>query len=378
MARVLVLGGGFGGVATAYRLRELLSSEHEIVLIDQRDYFMVGFRKSWALTGRINMEDGQRPLSKLQDLGIRIIQDTIEQIDPDSLSVQLGNQSLEGDAMVVALGANLSPEKIPGFESRAYNVYAAHDIHRTAEALQSFQGGQVVVGIFGAPYKCPPAPYEIAIQVNDFFQSRGVDANVEIFTPKPMSLPVLGTAGCGIIEGRLADYGIRFLPIHTATTVEDGEIVFTTERRPFDLLLGIPPHSCPDVVVECGLAEKDGWVKVNPRTLETEFPGVYAIGDVAHVPMANGKPLPKAGIFAEGEGETVAGRIAATISGEAPQSTFDGYGGCFLEVGNDQVMMVEGNFLAEPKPDVSLSEPSKKYMEDKIAFETDRLGKWFS
>jgi len=183
--------------------------------------------------------------------------------------------------------------------------------------------------------------------------------------------------GCDLIESRLADKGITFLPNHKATAVESGEVVFGDKRRPFDLLLGVPPHRPPAVVRESGLVDGTGWVSVNPRTLETQFPGVYAIGDVVQIAMANGKPLPKAGVFAEAMGETVADRIAAVFKGKESEATFDGEGGCYLEVGAGQAMMVKGHFLAEPEPEVTLTEPSSEYLNEKRLFETQRLQTWF-
>ena len=161
------------------------------------------------------------------------------------------------------------------------------------------------------------------------------------------------------------------------TAVESGEVVFTDKRRPYDLLLGVPPHRPPAVVRESGLVDGTGWVSVNPRTLETQFPGVYAIGDVVQISLANGKPLPKAGVFAEAMGETVADRIVAVFTRQEPEATFKGEGGCYLEVGGGKAMMVRGNFLAEPEPDVSLTEPSGEYLDEKRSFETQRLQTWF-
>jgi sulfide:quinone oxidoreductase len=159
--------------------------------------------------------------------------------------------------------------------------------------------------------------------------------------------------------------------------VEAGAVVFANERRPFDLLLGVPPHRPPAVVREGGLVGDSGWVSVNSHTLETPFPGIYAIGDVVQVAMANGKPLPKAGVFAEAMGEAVADRIAATFAGQEPEAIFTGEGGCYLEVGAGQAMMVKGHFLAEPEPEVILTEASPQYLEEKRAFEQKRLQTWF-
>jgi sulfide:quinone oxidoreductase len=378
MKRVLVLGGGFGGIATARRLKQTLDEKDEVILVDRRDYFMVGFRKTWALTGQSTLEEGQRPLDSLSNLGVRVMHDPVTRIDPAARTAWMGDQRLSADALVVALGAELSPESIPGFEEYAHNVYDPQDIPRASQALREFQGGSLLIGIFGVPYKCPPAPYEMALLIRETLQSRGVQANVEVFTPQPVSMPLLGQVGCDIIEGRLADNGITFLPNHKATAIESGEVVFANERRKYDLLFGIPPHRPPAVVRESGLVGESGWVSVNPRTLETQFPGVYAIGDVVQIAMSNGKPLPKAGVFAEGMGETVADRIAATFAGREPEAAFQGEGGCYLEVGSGQAMMVRGHFMAVPDPEVSLTEASAEYLGDKRAFETQRLKTWFS
>ena len=378
MKRVLILGGGFGGIAAARRLREKLDVEDEVVLVDRRDHFMVGFRKTWALIGESTLDEGRRPLDSLIGLGIRVMLDPVTRIDPQGRAATMDDQILSADALVVALGAELAPQAIPGFQEFAYNVYDPNDIPRAAQALKDFQGGKLVLGIFGAPYKCPPAPYEMALLIRDTLKARGVKASLEVFSPQPMSLPILGQVGCDLIESRLADKDIAFFPNHKAAAVEAGEVVFANnQRRPFDLLFGVPPHRPPAVVRESGLVGDSGWVSVNPRTLETQFPGVYAIGDVVQVAMANGKPLPKAGVFAEAMGETVADRIAATLAGQEPEATFKGEGGCYLEVGAGQAMMVKGQFLAEPEPEIILTEASPQYLQEKRSFEMQRLQTWF-
>src|SRR5215212_2001954 len=377
MKRVLILGGGFGGIAAARRLKQSLNEEDEIILVDRRDHFMVGFRKTWALIGESMLEEGQRPLDSLTGLGIRVMRDPVTRIDPAARTAWMGDQRLSADALIVALGAELAPEAIPGFGQFAYNVYDPQDIPRAAQALRAFQGGKLCIGVFGVPYKCPPAPYEMALLIRETLDGRGVKADLEVFTPQPVSMPLLGQVGCDIIESRLAESGITFLPNRKASAVEAGEVIFPNERRRFDLLFGIPPHRPPAVVRESGLVGESGWVSVNSRTLETAFPGVYAIGDVVQIAMANGKPLPKAGVFAEAMGETVADRIAATFAGQEPDATFKGEGGCYLEVGAGQAMMVKGQFLAEPEPEVILTEASAKYFEEKQSFETERLQTWF-
>jgi sulfide:quinone oxidoreductase len=377
MKRVLILGGGFGGVAAARRLRQTLDEHDEVILVDRRDYFMVGFRKTWALTGQSTLEDGQRPLEGLTRLGVRVMHDPVTRIDPAGRTAWMGDQRLSADALIIALGAELAPEGIPGFREYAYNVYDPQEIPRAAQALGDFQGGKLLIGIFGVPYKCPPAPYEMALLVRESLEARRIQAEIEVFTPQPVSMPLLGQAGCDIIESRLADHGISFLPNRKATAVQAGEVAFPNERRRFDLLFGIPPHRPPAVVRESGLLGESGWISVNSRTLETQFPDVYAVGDVVQITMGNGKPLPKAGVFAEAMGETVADRIAAAFAGREPEAAFEGEGGCYLEVGSEQAMMVKGHFMAVPEPEIALTEASAQYLQEKRAFETQRLQSWF-
>jgi sulfide:quinone oxidoreductase len=377
MKRVLILGGGFGGIATARRLKQTLDENDEIILVDRRDHFMVGFRKTWALTGQSTLEAGQLSLDSLANIGIRVMHDTVTRIDPAARTAWMGDQRISADSLVVALGAELAPEAIPGFQQHAYNVYDPQDIPRAAQALTEFKGGNLLIGIFGIPYKCPPAPYEMALLIREALGARAIEANIEVFTPQPVSMPLLGQVGCDIIESRLADNGITFLPNRKATAVESGEVIFANERRRFDLLFGIPPHRPPTVVRESGLVGESGWVMVNSRTLETQFPGVYAIGDVVQIAMGNGKPLPKAGVFAEAMGETIADRIAATFAGREPEAAFKGEGGCYLEVGSGQAMMVKGHFMAVPEPEITLTEASAQNLDEKRAFELQRLKSWF-
>ncbi len=373
MHKVLILGGGFGGLTAAQALKAKLGDDVEITLVDRRSYFMVGFRKTWALTGQSTLEEGQRPLVALEKIGVQVIKGNITAIDPKAHSAVVDGQNFEADALIVALGAQLAPEAIPGFEEYAINVYDPAIISQAALTLQNFPGGRVVVGIFGEAYKCPPAPYEIALAVNELFRNRSIQAQIEVFTPKPMTLPILGEAGCAIIESRLEDEGISFLPNHSADIVEEGQVIFKTGSRSFDLLLGIPPHRCPQVIVDSGLADGQPWVPVDPRSLQSRFSDVYAIGDNSKIMMANGKRLPMAGVFAEAQGKVAAEHIAAAFQGRQATEFFEGKGGCFLEIGKGEAMMVEGEFLAQPVPLVTLTDPSPEYFAQKHAVERDLL-----
>jgi sulfide:quinone oxidoreductase len=376
MHRVVVLGGGFGGIATAVALRSHLEPADEVVLVERRPRFVMGLRKNWGLVGASTLAEGERPLAALRERGIEVVAGTIDAIRPGAHEAEVDGRTIAADALVVALGAERDPGRVPGFREHAIDVYDEGANETGAAAIDAFTGGRVVIGIFGVPYPCPPGPYELALLLGERLAARGVPGGIFVFTPQAGSLPVLGDAGCAAFDGRLANEGITLRPKTTATAVEPAAVVAADTRIPFDLLLGVPPHRVPEVVSRAGLAEPGAWVKVDPATLETRFPGVYAIGDATAIPLASGMPLPKAGVFAHAQGEVVAARIADQLAGRTPTATFDGHGMCFLETGHGRATMVRGNFYASP-PDVALAEATEEHLAAKHAFETDRLAAWF-
>jgi sulfide:quinone oxidoreductase len=377
MARVLVLGAGFGGIATAVALRQQLAAGDEVLVVDRHDDFAMGLRKTWAILGISPIAYGTRSLASLSVHGIEVIQGTIERVDPAGRSATVDGEELEADALVIALGADQSMEAVPGLAEHGLNAWDRSHLDHVHGVVDAFRGGRVVVGVFGTPYPCPPAPYELALLLGDRFDARGIDAKISVFAPMPIVLPILGAASCVPLDGRLEERGINFLASHSATAVTDRAVQFgPDEELPFDVLLAVPPHRCPTVLVEAGLAPAGGWVKVDRATLEIGHPGVYAIGDSTAIQLSNGVPLPKAGLFAEKEGEAVAARIAATLRGDEPTAVFDGQGACFLEMGGGEASVISGDFFADP-PAVELSAPSPELRAAKEGFEMDRLARWF-
>jgi sulfide:quinone oxidoreductase len=377
MARVIILGGGFGGIAAATRLRDLLPRSDEVVLVDRRRDFAMGLRKTWAVVGSHPLEDGVRPLSRLADRGIEVIEAVIDTIDPTTRTVRLDDRSLEADALVVALGVEQVPEQVPGLVEHGINVWDRAEAGRAHAALEGLSGGRLAIGVFGLPYACPPGPFELALLANERLAVRGIPASVEVFGPMPIALPVVGPTESAKIEALLEAAGVAFLRGRRGVEVRDGAVRFEDgEERPFDLLFAVPPHRCPEVLVRAGLAAPGGWVAVDPRTLATPFAGVYAVGDCTAIMLAHGLPLPKAGVFAEAEGYVAAERIAAEIVGTPSDAAFAGEGVCYAEVGGRQAAEVRGRFLADP-PEIAVLEPSVGAVQAKVAFEAERLASWF-
>ncbi len=377
MARVLILGAGFGGVATAVALRTRLASRDEVVLVDRRREFVMGLRKTWHILGMSPLAYGERNLSALGERGIRVVQGEVTGVDPAAHTAVVDGESVEADALVLALGARQAPEAVPGLAEHGLNAWTREGLEHVAAAVDGFRGGAVAVGVFGLPYSCPPAPYELALLLADRLADRGIDADLSVFTPAPITLPIVGAAGCVPLDARLEERGIAFLPGRTATAVTASGVQFATaEPLACDLLLAVPPHRVPSVLVEAGLAAADGWVRVDAGTLETGHARVWAIGDCTAIGLSNGMPLPKAGLFAERQGEAVAERIAATLDGEDPRAVFDGRGACFVEMGGGEASMIRGDFYADP-PAVELTPASGEQRVEKERFEAERLARWF-
>jgi sulfide:quinone oxidoreductase len=376
MHRVLILGGGFGGIATALGLRERLEPSDEIVLVDRRETFAMGLRKNWGLIGLEPLSAGERRLDGLRDRGIDVRRGEVTAVDPQARSATIDGLELQADVLVVALGAERDPTAIPGLREHAVDAYDREANEGNAARVAAFDGGNLVIGVFGAPYPCPPAPYELAMLLTETFEERGLRFGVLVFTSLTRSLPILGEAGCASFDANLRGAGISLRTATTAREVRAGEVVIDDGRIPFDLLIAVPPHRLPTVLQDTGLPGPSGWIPVEPRTLRTRFDGVYAVGDVTAIPLSNGAAMPKAGVFAQAEGEVVAARIADELAGRTPSARFEGEGLCFLETGRGMASAVQGRFLADP-PEVELTSASTEGYEAKRRFEAERLEAWF-
>jgi sulfide:quinone oxidoreductase len=280
---------------------------------------------------------------------------------------------------VVALGADSRPDLVPGLAAHGHDVWDFAGVPAAAEALRGFDGGRIVVLIAGAPYPCPPAPYECALHLHEHLLARGLRERTEltVATLQPMLMPNAGRHGSEWMGRQLSERGISFRLGAKTERVEPGRVVLADTEMPFDLLIAVPPHRPPAVVAESGLTAEHGWIAVDPGTLATSHEGVYAVGDVTLIPLANGLPFPKAGVMAELEGTRVAGAIAAELHGVEPPAPFDGRGNCPIELGPRSAALVEGDWYAEPEPTITITGPSAAHASEKAAFEAEHLERWF-
>lgn len=311
-----------------------------------------------------------------------MIRGNIESIDPQARAVKVNGNELTGDFLVIALGAELAPETIPGLAPAGHNFYTLEGAESLREARLNFREGRLVVLVSGIPFKCPAAPYEAAMLLEADLRRRGVrdGTTVELYSPEPGPMGVAGPEVSAMVRQMVESKGIAFHPEHAVTKVDPAarRISFSDNTTAdYDLLAYVPPHRAPAVVREAGLCGESGWVSVNRFKLETKYPGVYAIGDVTGIPLAIGKPLPKAGVFAHEQAEVVAHNITHAITDTGEERLFQGHGECFVEIGDGRAGFGSGNFYAEPKPQVRLYPPSRWRHLGKVVYEKYWLFKWF-
>lgn len=329
--RVVILGGGVGGVVAANRLRKALGKEHQVTVIDQTHTHSFAPSYLWLMVGQRKPEGISRELGRLERKGIEFKQASVQRIDTGRSVVTTDKGEEAYDYLVVSLGARMAPEALPGFAEGARSFYTLADAVKLRDALPQFKGGKVVVMVSSMPFKCPPAPYEAALLLDAYFRQRRIRDKVDfhIYTPEPQPMPVMGPVVGAMVKGLLATRGISYHPGAKATAIAADKHAISFEKGDsvkYDFLVGIPPHACPEAVKASGLTNGGPWVPADPRTLKTKHPNVWAIGDVTAVPLPNKMMLPKAGVFAHAEAEVVAASIAHEITGRGHAEEFAGHG----------------------------------------------------
>lgn len=376
--RILILGAGFGGLAAANELRKGLGQDHRVIVIDRKKSFMMGLVKLWILQGSRRFEESQIPLGGLNAKGIEYLNDEVTEIDISQNRVRAKDHGwLEYDYLIVALGAELAPERIGGFVGRGYNLYDVQQVPELREKLLGLERGKVAIAIMAMPYKCPPAPYEASMLIDSMLTTHGTRANIEIdiYAPAPIALPIAGPQISGNLVEMVSQRGIRFHPSHKLKSVTDSKLEFENgNKADYDVLVGIPPHNVPEIVRGAGLTEGD-WVAVDRDTMKTKFKHVFAVGDVTEIKIGE-LALPKAGVFAEEQAKVAARHIIDEISGRPAITTFAGRGYCFIDVGNRRAGYLEGDFFNPAGPSLRLEAPSEQNFQKKKEFERTRVKEW--
>lgn len=371
--RILVLGAGFGGLELTATLAEQLGDRVEVTLIDRNDGFVFGFSKLDVMFGKSTEQDVRHSYSTLAKPGVRFVRTTIRSIDPQAKRVETDEGPFEADIIVVALGADLDPSATPGLVESGHEFYTNAGAFAVRDVIAAFPGGRVVVGVTGTPFKCPPAPSETALLMHDFLVERGLRdrSSIALVTPLPAPVPPSPPASQALLAA-FAERGIEFHGSSVITSLDPAAkaaVLADGSTLPYDLFLGVPRHVVPQPVAESGMTV-DGWIPVDPATLQTQFPDVYAVGDVTSV------GTPKAGVFSEGQAAVVAAAIIAGERGESTDVRYGGEGTCYVEFGLHRVARVNVTFLPGQAPFGGFDDPSAAIADEKDVFGRSRITRW--
>lgn len=370
-SRVLILGAGFGGMELATLLSEALGVDADVTMIDRRDGFVFGYSRIDVMFGKATLDAIRLPYASFAKPGIRLVKETVTSIDASARRVTTDGGVYEADCLVIAMGADYNMAATPGLAEHGDEFYSDAGADRLRDILPGFSGGPVIVGICGFPYKCPPGPSECALTLHHYLTERGIRDDCDITFVSPLSSPMPASVEMAeALVNSFEEFGIRLLRQRTVVRLEPGVATLDDGTElPFALFIGVPKHQPPQVVIDSGLTE-DGWVPIELSTLETRFPDVYAIGDMA----ATG--LPKSGTFAESAARSVSSAVLAKLDGRAAERN-TGQGTCIVEYGDGRVSYAELDFLTGPKLAAVYHPPSLAGKIFKQEFDESRRARWF-
>ena len=373
---VVILGGGFGGLELATCLSETVPDAVKITLIDRNDAFFFGFSKLEVLLGRQTADEIKLPYAEFQKDSVEFRQETITGVDPAARRVVTDAGTYDADFIAIALGADYDFAATPGLLEGGNEYYSLAGAERMRDALAAFEGGKVLLSVLGQPFKCPPAPFEGSFILDEYFKQKGIRDAVEMATTFPMTRPVPVTGSVAqMFRDALAARNVTEMPEHLVTSIDPATRTAHLsggETLPYDFFIGIPVHRAPAALDGSGLVVNN-WVPVDQSNLRTQFPGVYALGDICTGP----RTVPKAGIFAEAAARVVAADIAHAVTGGEEAPPYEGSGVCYAEFGGGLVSKVEVNFLRGDAPHADRHDPSYEFAAEKEEFGRARRARWF-
>ena len=374
-ARVVVLGGGVGGTLVANLLDKELGREGRVTVIDptgmhhyQPGYLYVALGQA---NGRWLVRDERTLLRRSVDL---VVEKAIR-IHPHAGTVQLERGgSLEWDHLVIATGARLVHDQVPGLVEGSHGFYSLEDAQRLREALRRFRGGRILVGIAGIPYKCPPAPVGFVFMVEEYLRRRGIRDRSEVTLLSPLNRAFTIESASKVVQPIMEQRGIGLTTFFNVEEVDPGAGTVSSlegEKAEYDLLVLVPPHRGQQVVMDSGLGDAAGWLPTDRHTLQVEGQDrIFAMGDATNLPIS------KSGSTAHFEAPVVASRIASLIRGTAPKTNYGGKVMCFLETGNRAATILRFDYEHPPAPpQPNLLWHSAKWMFNRLYWETVPQGR---
>lgn len=373
---VVVLGCGMGGFTVSNLISKQVGRSAIVTIVDQKKRIAFAPAFHWLVFGwRQPGKIGREPTNLSKKKNVRMVNDRVEKIDLKGRTIRTPSQTIKYDKLVIALGAEFAFDQVPGLDAYSHNPYSIEGALKLKEAIDTFNGGTIAIGISRLPIKCPPAPYELALLLEEHFRRANKKVEICFFTPEPHPIPAAGTVIGKQVERLLNSRGIKYLPKTKLSKVEKDGIVFENgSELKYDLLVTIPPHRSSQIVRDAGLTDESGWIPVNPHTLATRHEDVFAIGDITSIETPHGHApyLPKAGVFAQGQAEVLANNLAVSITKKGAMKRWAGEGSCYLQVTKSESAFLKGTFLSNP-PRLEFHPPRRKWFLEKVRLEKEWL-----
>jgi sulfide:quinone oxidoreductase len=347
-ARIVVLGGGVGGTLAANLLSKALGKEAAVTVVDgtgmhlyQPGFLYVALDQANALW----LTRDERTLLRKQ---VELIVDHATKIDPAAQTVSLARGgTVAYDYLILATGARLDRDSVPGYGG-TQDFYSLEGALRLREELRRFKGGRILVGVAGIPYKCPPAPVEFVLMLEEHLRKRGIrdKSCVTLLSPLNRAFPV--ESASKMVQPIMARRGNQLAPVFNVDSVDAAKGVVSSiegESFEYDLLVLVPPHRGAKVIEDSGLGDESGWIPTDRATLaHVQHDRIFALGDGTNLPIS------KSGSTAHFEAPVIASRIASLVRGTAPQESYGGRVMCFLEIGDGKATTLRFDYTHPPIP----------------------------
>lgn len=373
---VVVLGCGMGGFTASNLISKQIGSSATITVVEPKERLAFAPAFQWLVFGWRQPEKIQRVATALsKKKNVRMIKERVEKIDLKERTVKTQSETIRYDKLVIALGAEFAFDEVPGLEAYSHNAYSLEGARKLRDAIDSFNGGTTAVGISRLPIKCPPAPYELALLLEEHFRRAKKKVEIYFFTPEPHPMPAAGSVIGKQVERLLNSRGVKYLPKTKLVKVDKDRVVFENgSELKYDLLVTTPPHRSSQIVKDAGLTDESGWIPVNPHNLATRHEDVFAIGDITSIETPHGHApyLPKAGVFAQGQAEVLANNLAVSITKKGEMRQWGGEGSCYLQVAKSESAFLKGTFLSNP-PRLEFHPPRRKWFLEKVRLEKEWL-----
>ena len=373
---IVVLGCGMGGFTVSNLISKRVGTSAIVTVVEPRVLLPFPPAFQWLVFGWRQPEKIQRdPKGLSKRKNVRLVRDKVEKVDLKGRTVKTQSQTISYDKLVISLGAEYAFDQVPGLEACSHNAYSIEGALKLRGAVDNFSGGTIAIGISRLPIKCPPAPYELAFLLEDWFRRAKKKAEIHFFTPELHPVPAAGSVIGKQVERLLNSRGIKYLPKTKLAKVNEDRVVFENgSELKYDILITTPPHRASQVVKDAGLTDDSGWIPVNPHNLATRHEDVFAIGDIASIETPHGHApyLPKAGVFAQGQGEVLANNLAVSITKKGEMRQWSGEGSCYLQVAKSESAFLKGAFLSNP-PHLEFHPPRRKWFLEKLRLEKEWL-----